>query len=660
MNLKKKLVLIGIALFAVPTFILYVSVSKERNLIKKTVEQNERSLAVHELDTIIQALYSRCETQGKMIQDIVNSSLNVAERVMNDYGAVNFSATELVDWHAVNQYSLEETTFNLPKMEVGGVWLGQNSSMEINSPVVDDIKNLVGVTCTIFQRMNPEGDMLRVCTNVEKLDGTRAVGTYIPAINPDGSPNAVVSTVMSGETFRGRAYVVNDWYITAYRPIFDTSGEVAGILYVGVSQESGAGMRNYIMDIEIGNSGYAFVLDTTGKYIVSDNGDHDGEDITGLQDSDGTYFIQEICKKALNSREGEIFEQRYPIIENDETEARYKISHLMYFKDWDWIIGTGVYEDEIMTSGFELFRIIRNGNIFYLLVIIASLIAVIAIWVTIAGKIVNRISSTTEYLKEASDQLIDISGQVATNSQQLASGTSTQAATLEETTASLEQISAMARQNAESANNAKRIVESGKSIGEKVSANMDALITATNEIKKTSEDTGKIIKTIDEIAFQTNLLALNAAVEAARAGEAGSGFAVVADEVRNLAMRAGDAAKNTASLIENTLEAVQKGVELTANTREAFQENAEYSQKIGDLVDEITTASNEQSTGLSQINGSINRIDEITRSTAVTAGVAETASEELSQHSATLQNMVQVLIDVIGNNERNDVMVVRR
>ena len=176
---------------------------------------------------------------------------------------------------------------------------------------------------------------------------------------------------------------------------------------------------------------------------------------------------------------------------------------------------------------------------------------------------------------------------------------------------------------------------------------MEKLITSMEDISKASEETQKIIKTIDEIAFQTNLLALNAAVEAARAGEAGAGFAVVADEVRNLAMRAADAAKNTSELIEGTMKKVSDGSDLVSSTNEAFSKVAESSGKVGELVAEISEASNEQSSGIEQVNTAINEMDKVVQQNAANAEESASASEEMSAQAETLKDYVGDLVALV-------------
>lgn len=217
----------------------------------------------------------------------------------------------------------------------------------------------------------------------------------------------------------------------------------------------------------------------------------------------------------------------------------------------------------------------------------------------------------------------------------------------------MEEIASMSRQNAENSNQAKTLMSEAAQVVDKVNKQMADLVAATEVIAKSSEETGKIIKTIDEIAFQTNLLALNAAVEAARAGEAGAGFAVVADEVRNLAMRSAEAAKNTAELIENTINAVRNGSELTNAAQEGFNENADISKKIGDLIAEIAAASNEQSQGLEQVNVAVTQMDQVTQTTAANAEESASASEELTSQAVELNNMVETLIAIVGGSNGN-------
>ena len=268
----------------------------------------------------------------------------------------------------------------------------------------------------------------------------------------------------------------------------------------------------------------------------------------------------------------------------------------------------------------------------------------------ISRSITKPINRVSENLREGADQVASSSSQVRSASQSLAEGASSQASSLEETSSSLEEMSSMTKQNADHANQAKAMMAEANQIIEKVSHHMTDMAGAVVEITKSSEETGKIIKTIDEIAFQTNLLALNAAVEAARAGEAGAGFAVVASEVRNLAIRASEAAKNTSNLIENTIRAVRKGNELTNATQEAFKENAAISKKIGQLVDEIATASEEQSHGITQVNTAVAEMDKVTQSTAASAEESAAASEELNAQAEQMKVFVEDLVRVVGGS----------
>jgi methyl-accepting chemotaxis protein len=191
-------------------------------------------------------------------------------------------------------------------------------------------------------------------------------------------------------------------------------------------------------------------------------------------------------------------------------------------------------------------------------------------------------------------------------------------------------------------------MKSANSIVNNANDSMAKLTGSIEEIAVANQETQKIIKTIDEIAFQTNLLALNAAVEAARAGEAGAGFAVVADEVRNLALSAADAANNTTALIEKTVLKVQEGSTLVETTNNAFLKVGESTNTVGDLVEEISNASMEQSEGIIQINKAVSELDTVVQQNAASSEENASASEEMSAQSRQMKFFIEDLNILIG------------
>jgi methyl-accepting chemotaxis protein len=258
----------------------------------------------------------------------------------------------------------------------------------------------------------------------------------------------------------------------------------------------------------------------------------------------------------------------------------------------------------------------------------------------ITRSITKPINEIIEGLRSGSQQTASASGQVAAASQSLAEGASEQAASIEETTASVEEMSSMTRNNASNARQAdEQMTEAGKVVT-RGQESMGELARAIDQIKASSDETAKIVKTIDEIAFQTNLLALNAAVEAARAGEAGKGFAVVAEEVRNLAQRSAEAARNTSDLIEQSVRNAEQGVSVTRQCSEAFQAVTDSSTKVAQLVNEIASASEEQAQGIDQINTAVTQMDQVTQKNAANAEESASASEELSAQAEELNGMV--------------------
>ncbi len=266
----------------------------------------------------------------------------------------------------------------------------------------------------------------------------------------------------------------------------------------------------------------------------------------------------------------------------------------------------------------------------------------------------SRLQNVIQGLSSGAEQVGSASQQVSQSSQQMAEGANEQASSLEETSSALEQLSSMTGQNAEHARQAN--VTAGGALdaarrGHKAMTDMGA---AMAKIQSSSDQTAKIVKTIDEIAFQTNLLALNAAVEAARAGEAGKGFAVVAEEVRNLAQRSAEAAKTTASLIEESVRNSGEGVKTNQMLEEMLAEIGKQVEQVSQLIGEVSSASEEQARGIDQINIGINQMNQVTQANAATSEESASASEELSAQASELQEMVTALVGIVsGANGAN-------
>ncbi|MCL2330608.1 MAG: methyl-accepting chemotaxis protein, partial [Phycisphaerae bacterium] len=257
----------------------------------------------------------------------------------------------------------------------------------------------------------------------------------------------------------------------------------------------------------------------------------------------------------------------------------------------------------------------------------------------------NRIATT---LDKSARQVAEASGHVNSAAQSLAEGASAQVASLEETSSTLEQTASMVRQTSD---NTAKGNESMQETGRLVAGGSEMvgrMSKAMSEITDSATQIGRIIKTIEEIAFQTNLLALNAAVEAARAGEAGKGFAVVADEVRNLAQRSAQAARDTSQLIENTVTRVRNGSEIVGQLTESYKTIEGSSGNVAQLIHEIKMATSEQAQGVDQVNHALTQIDQVTQQNAASAEECASASKELSAQAEAMRGMVDNLMAVIS------------
>ena len=352
LKLSAKIFLVG-AVSVIVTAIALVCLAVWQSSRYNILADGEINLLIEDnLDNIMQGVFKLIEAQNETVQKQVNFNLNVADYILASAGGVKLSK-ETLRWNVANQLTGELSEIEIPKMGIGDYWLEPGLDPD-EVPVVDEVSRLVGETITIYQRMNEHGDMLRVATSVRDSKGKRATGTFIPVIGPDGTPDPVISSVLQGRKYIGRAYVVNAWYLTAYEAIEDTKGEIVGMLYVGIRQQDvETRIRQAVLETRVGKTGYVYILsakgDNRGHYVISQQGKRDGENLWDVRDSDNNLVVQSIIQKATALGPGQMATQHYRWQNPGEKSPRWKIARLAYYQPWEWVIGTSVCQDELQT-----------------------------------------------------------------------------------------------------------------------------------------------------------------------------------------------------------------------------------------------------------------------------------------------------------------------
>ena len=365
----------------------FVSLQKFTEDLKQAYESD--------LDHIVTNIHAMCRAQQELLQNKLTSDLQIARWVFSrNKPRIDIHPERQVEFDAEDQFTKEVTRVRVPFWSIGG------QAITRDYVLVDQAQQLVGGTCTVFQRI--QGDrLLRISTNVLRSDGSRAVGTYLPAASE------VARTILQGETYRGRAFVVNDWYITAYEPIFDARKEVIGALYVGVPEQRAVALKTAIKATKIGKTGYAFIMDSSGRLVVHPA--KEGETILDAKDSAGFEYIKEMIRLAPLLKENEVGTLRYPWVnvELGESAPRMKINKYLYFRDWDWIISAGSYEEEI-------FEGVARTKFFITLVALGTVALAILLTVMLSRVLTRPLQQLTEVTARMAggdlSQKVDLSG----------------------------------------------------------------------------------------------------------------------------------------------------------------------------------------------------------------------------------------------------------
>lgn len=643
LSIRRMVVLLCVGLVALTAITLSLVTNWRTSAFTAGVESDLAEASQERADAAAAGLYSVVSTQGDALAQRVATDLRVAQEQLADAGGFSVGGAT-VTWQAKNQTTGAVTPVELPQARVGTTWLGQHSSATASVPVVDATKSLVGDTATVFQRMNDAGDMLRVATNILGTDGNRVIGTYIAAKGADGAANPVLASVLAGKTYTGTANVVGAWYVAQYQPLFDRSGQVSGMLYVGVKQESVATLRQALLGAKVGEHGQVLTLGTTGanKGVVriAEDAGQQGKSLLEAKGQDGTPYVDRAVTAAAKLKAGETATVRYV-----DASGRPSALRVAYYAPWDWTIAVFTVDADFAGPMERL----HDGRDALLATLIIASLLVAAVGLALAVGMGRRITAPLEELRDRMAEIADgdgdltarvaehddnevgqlggafnrFAGKVAAAvaaASQAAEGVHVAASRITGLTRDLDEsagASAEQTRHAESSSievgdsvagvasateemagsirdiaaNAARAAQTGAEAS-RLAAETE---TAISTLGQSSAEVGLVVKTITGIAEQTNLLALNATIEAARAGEAGKGFAVVANEVKDLARETAEATED----ISNRIEHIQAD---TIRAVDAITRIATVVREINDAQATIAAAVEQQSATTAEVS----------------------------------------------------------
>ncbi len=637
---------------------------------------------------VITSLEDTIEMQNSITQEKLVSDLGLMENEIAAVGGFGLDESQPVDTRMVNQVTKKAETGSIPSLMLGATAVNNNFEL------VDRVQKMVGGTSTIFQVL--PGKLLRVSTNVMKLDGSRAVGTYIPETSP------VYKTVMRGETFRGKAFVVNDWYLTAYKPMKDRSGKIVAVIYVGRKIMTPQ-LREVLDKIAYNGEGASFAALSNGSFVFRKN------QLGDLSD--------ETVKAILATRDN--------FIEFDNGRST-QLAYVSYYEPWDWHIGLSLAHSKL-NMGTDTTMLLSGAGIMAAGTLVASLFFVFLIrrlvqplhalsdvtgqiaagdldakasydaddaigeTVVAVNKMVdtlrskmreseqrgaealeeserakqamqdaekerNRVTSLLHTIQEVTEQALAIATSLAGGADQLTAmaesirkGSNAQKDRTQETATAMEQMNATVlevAQNAGAAAEGADTASSHANIGmdvvnrvidssKEVSRKADTLTSVLNDLGRQAQGIGAIMGVISDIADQTNLLALNAAIEAARAGEAGRGFAVVADEVRKLAEKTMQATGEVEQAVSAIQTSAENSISAMSETAQLVEQSTELSEQSGEKLQDILT----------QVSETADRVRSIATAAEEQSATSEQinrSTDEIHQISAeTSENIVQ-------------------
>lgn len=644
LSLRQQITALGTLSALLATVVVAILVLVNENRASKAVSDEVIGIMQERLARSAEKTYSVCQLSQDLVQNAVDTSLKLGDAALKQAGGVRVGGGT-VTWEAVNQFTREKKAITVPLWSLKGIPLRPDPSFSHEIPVIDEITKQTGETVTLFQRVSEAGDMLRVATTVQTASGERAIGTYMPSVEQSGAPNEVVRTVLSGNTFRGRAFVVNAWYITAYEPFVNAKGEIIGMFYVGVKQEGVTALRDAIV-------GQAHSGDRSSVAVYYGKNSRNFSNMvvippTGIGSLTESKWVKTVQDKAPLLADGTSGQLTVQGSNDSQAIIRYS-----YFKPWDWVIVV-IGDSKDYTGAADLVREQFHELLFQSTLggLIALVIGgVFAYFISkritnpVADLSINLTSSATQISSSAVHQQSNVTSLMA-SSNQIASAAKEISATSQELLRAMVEIAEAAERTAGLAHDGRQGLKGMETSMQTLSTASESIGSKLATIRTKAVRINAVVTAITKVADQTNLLSLNASIEAEKAGEAGAGFAVVAREIRRLADQSAIATLDIEQIVEEMQEAVASGVSEMREFSDAVQGGIGAAETIqgqfGEIIERVESIApryetvqqgmQNQSVGAKQISDAMWQLTETARQTSDSVNDLNEVSRQLHE-----------------------------
>ena len=346
LQLRHRLLILGVGGVLATSSVLVAVGAWQSTRFSHQAETSAAELSAADLDHVVSGVSRLVTAVGDSVQNQVNANTRVASGELRERG-IGFGGGTAT-WNATDQFTKKAHSVTLPRVSIGGTWLGQNGDLRRPTPFVDDVQDVTGGAVTVFQRMDSAGNLLRVATNVPNATGGRAIGTYIPALGPDGVANPVVAAIRAGKSYRGVAKVVDTWYITAYEPIRDRSRHVVGALFFGVPQADAISvLTDGLSQTKVGENGSVTVYSTgaadRGRVVAATDQASVGALSLDSTDAAGRRYVEELTAKASTLEPGQSWDAVYRLPGATGAPVARTSLHVAAYAPYQWAIAVAGY-----------------------------------------------------------------------------------------------------------------------------------------------------------------------------------------------------------------------------------------------------------------------------------------------------------------------------